>query len=71
MALGQVDIIGQSECGTGAGSNLEFLFLLSVMIVLMFQAHCAVFGQPARYCFLVLQLRLEPGNGVALVCSDL
>jgi len=69
--MGQVDIIEQSESGTGAGSNLEFLFLLSVIIVLMFQAHCAVFGQPARYCILVVQMRLEPGKWVALVRSDL
>ena len=71
MALGQVDIIGQSESGTGAGSYLEFRFLLSVIIVLMLQAHCTVFVQPTHYYFLVLQLRLEPGKGEALVRSDL
>ena len=63
--------MGQSGSSTAAGSNLEFLFLVSVIIDLMLQAHCALFGQPARCCILIVQLRLEPGKGVALVRSDL
>jgi hypothetical protein len=70
VALGQVDIIEQSESGTGAGSDLEFRFLLSVIIVLMLHAHCALFGQPAHYYFLVLQLRHSPDKPwSAVTCS--